>query len=136
MELQVGVKALVKNDQGQYLLLRRSAEKYPEVGDRWDIPGGRINPGEALMDNLRREIKEEIGVELMGDAKLLAAQDILRIQGKHVVRLTYLVDASALNGVLQLSDEHSEYGWFSKEEMRNIENLDLYLKELLDEELI
>ncbi len=55
--LQVGVKALLKNPQGKYLLLHRSAKKYPEVRNAWDIVGGRIEPGTALADNLRREIK-------------------------------------------------------------------------------
>jgi len=42
--LQVGVKVLLKNKAGQYLLLRRALEKYPEIQGRWDIVGGRINP--------------------------------------------------------------------------------------------
>jgi len=52
MELQVGVKALLRNKEGKYLLIRRSSEKYPEVGAKWDIVGGRINPGETLLENL------------------------------------------------------------------------------------
>jgi len=35
--LQVGVKALLKNKQGKYLLLKRSSVKYPEVEGHWDI---------------------------------------------------------------------------------------------------
>lgn len=60
MELQVGVKILLRNNEGKYLLVRRSSEKYPEVGHyQWDIVGGRIDPGFPLLDNLNREIKEE-----------------------------------------------------------------------------
>lgn len=40
MELQVGVKVLLKNKEGNYLLLRRSLKKYPGVKGRWDIAGG------------------------------------------------------------------------------------------------
>ncbi len=119
MELQVGVKAIIKNQNGDYLLLRRSLEKYPEIGDKWDIVGGRINPGETLFDNLQREIREEIGLELKGDPKLIAAQDILLVPGRHVVRLTYIVDFDDLDGEPRLSDEHSEFKWFGIKELKN-----------------
>jgi len=49
--LQVGVKALLQNSEGKYLLLRRSLEKYPEIKGRWDIVGGRIDPGSILIEN-------------------------------------------------------------------------------------
>src|SRR3989344_8931904 len=91
-DLQVGVKILLKNKDGKYLLLRRSLKKYPEIQGRWDIVGGRINPGSTLLENLKREVKEETGLTLTGTPRLLAAQDILRNNGRHVVRLTYLGD--------------------------------------------
>lgn len=37
--LQVGVKVLLGDNDGRYLLLRRSLEKYPEIKGRWDIVG-------------------------------------------------------------------------------------------------
>lgn len=129
MELQVGVKAFLKNKDGKYLLVRRSSERYPEVGARWDIVGGRIIPGTPLIDNLKREIKEEVNLELTEMPKLVAAQDILRIPGRHVVRLTYV---GTIDGQPKLDDDHTEYGWFTIEEIKKLENLDIYFKELLD----
>src|SRR3989344_1737519 len=111
MELQVGVKVLLKNPKGKYLLLKRSPEKYPEVhrfGDVWDIVGGRIEIGTSLLENLKREVKEEISLELTGEPKLIAAQDILRLSEKHVVRLTYTANAT---GEVVLDSDHSEYDW-------------------------
>jgi ADP-ribose pyrophosphatase YjhB (NUDIX family) len=90
MELQVGVKVLLRNSRGKYLLLRRSDKKYSDVRGRWDIVGGRIKPGIRLVENLTREVKEETGLKIFGEPELIAAQDILRTPGKHVVRLTYL----------------------------------------------
>jgi ADP-ribose pyrophosphatase YjhB (NUDIX family) len=127
--LQVGVKALLKNAQGKYLLLRRNPEKYKEVGtELWDIVGGRINAGRPLLDNLQREIREETGLELTSVPKLIAAQDILKVPGRHVVRLTYLGE---IDGEPQLDDDHTEFGWFTPEEMRNLDNLDQFLNEVL-----
>jgi|SRR3989304_8372150 len=131
MELQVGVKILLKNGEGKYLLVRRSLTKYPEVGDhQWDIVGGRIDPGFPLLDNLKREIKEEVGLDLTNEPRLVAAQDILRIPGRHVIRLTYIGE---IHGEPKLNlDEHSEYGWFTLEEIKNLQGLDLYFKEVLN----
>lgn len=127
MILQVGVKILLKNTEGKYLLVRRSSEKYPEVGAVWDIVGGRIEIGTPLLENLQREIFEETKLELVGEPKFIAAQDILKTD-KHVVRLTYVGEAQ---GDVILDEENTEYKWFSREELDQIEALDSYFKEVL-----
>lgn len=127
--LQVGVKILLKNKEGKYLLLRRSILKYPEVKSRWDIVGGRINAGDTLIKNLKREIFEETGLKLVGIPKLIFAQDILRKAGHHVVRLTYVGEAK---GKIKLDKEENDmYEWFSSKELKKLKDLDIYLKELL-----
>ena len=128
MELQVGVKILLRNSEGRYLLVRRSSEKYPEVGAKWYIVGGRIEPGTGLLENLRREVKEETGLGIE-DVKLAAAQDILRVPGRHVVRLTFI---GKTNGDPKLNSENTEFKWLSREELETTSNLDIYLKELLE----
>lgn len=133
MELQVGVKALLKNREGKYLLVRRSSEKYPEVGAKWDIVGGRIDPGSPLLENLKREIKEEVNLDLLEEPTLVTAQDILRAPGKHVVRLTYV---GTIEGESNLDDDHTEFRWVTLEELQNIDELDIYLKEFLDNKKI
>jgi ADP-ribose pyrophosphatase YjhB (NUDIX family) len=132
--LQVGVKVLLRNREGKYLLVHRSSEKYPEVKTgRWDIVGGRINPGVPLIDNLKREIKEETGLALVSEPKLVAAQDILRNPEKHVVRLTYLGEA---DGTVDLdTSENDSYQWYSGREIATLEDVDGYLHELLQKEL-
>ncbi len=128
--LQVGVKILLRNKDGKYLMLRRSLEKYPEIKGRWDIVGGRIDPGIKLLENLKREIKEETNLELVGETKLIAAQDILRNNGKHVVRLTYVGEASG-NIILDQS-ENDQYKWYDWQELVILDDVDIYFKELLD----
>ena len=127
MELQVGVKVLLKNPEGKFLLMRRSAYEERGVG-KWDIAGGRIEKGVQLMENLRREVAEETGLEIVGEPKLLAAQDIIW-PDRHVVRITYIAEA---NGKPKLSPEHDEYGWFSYKEMTKLDKMDDYIKKLLD----
>ncbi len=132
MNLQVGIKAFLKNKEGKYLLVRRNPEKYKDVGAKWDIIGGRINPGQGLLENLTREIYEETKLALEGGPQLLCAQDILKADF-HVVRLTYLGDTT---GEPTLSEEHTDYGWYTVEEMKNLENLDSYTRKVIEAGLV
>ena len=129
MELQVGVKVLLKNSEGKYLLLKRSPEKYPEVENPWDIVGGRIDPGISLFENLKREVKEETSLSLEKEPRLVAAQDILKVADRHVIRLTYIGD---IEGEPTLDEDHSEYKWFTVDELRGLDGLDDFFEELLD----
>ncbi|HEV7424527.1 MAG TPA: NUDIX domain-containing protein [Candidatus Paceibacterota bacterium] len=128
MELQVGVKIILQNTEGKFLLLQRNLEKYPEIkkNDSLDIVGGRIKIGTPLLENLKREVFEETKLNLTEEPKLTAAQDILR-PDKHVVRLTYL---GQINGEPVLDEDHSSYMWLSAEEIKNKDGLDQYFKEV------
>jgi len=129
--LQVGVKILLRDEMDKYLLLRRSPERYPDVKGRWDIVGGRIDAGSTLIDNLRREIQEETALELKGVPTLIAAQDIIPSKERHIVRLTYIGQAE---GEIHLDgEEHDAYHWYTLAELKAVEDLDIYLKQLLDD---
>lgn len=130
--LQVGVKILLKNKDGQYLLLRRSLEKYPNIKGRWDIVGGRIDTDKTLIENLQREVSEETGLEIVRNPKLIAAQDILREAGYHVIRLTYL---GKTKGEVELDTKENDlYKWYSWEELKRLDDVDIYFKELLNDQ--
>ena len=134
IKLQVGVKIFLKNKEGKYLIVKRNPEKYKKVNGEWDIVGGRINPGSKLIDNLKREVFEETQLEILSDTKLIFAQDIIPNEEKHVVRLSYTGETEG-EPVLD-TEENTEYKWLPLEEMNNHENLDVYVKEILDKELI
>jgi len=130
MELQVGVKIAIFRE-GKVLLLKRAGGKYSDIKqDRWDIVGGRINPGTPLTENLKREVLEETKMQVVETPLLIAAQDILKSPDKHVVRLTFLGEAS---GEPVLDSENEEYQWMGLKDLLDLgENLDIYFKELLD----
>ena len=126
--LQVGVKILPQDKAGRYLLLRRSLEKYPEADGRWDIIGGRITPGTSLLENLQREVREETGLEIVGEPKLVAAQDILK-NGRHIVRLTY---TGEVTGEIKLDEtENDMYQWYTQGELMELDDMDVYLRKVL-----
>lgn len=135
MELQVGVKVLLKNPEGKYLLIRRSGEKYGLT--KWDIPGGRIDPGSSLNDNLVREVMEETGLTMTSEPRIVGAQDIFPKDkaDRHIVRITYIGTAQ---GDPQLSEEHTEFSWVTHAELKALseDELDRYVKKLLDADVI
>jgi 8-oxo-dGTP diphosphatase len=56
------VAALIVNARGEVLLTQRREDQ--DLPLYWELPGGKIEPGEAPADALRREIIEELGVEV------------------------------------------------------------------------
>lgn len=130
MTLQVGVKVLLENAAGELLFLRRSQKVSTDTDElQWDIPGGRIDPAEPLLEALAREVAEEIGLALAGEPTIIAAQDIfVAAKDLHVVRLTYR--AQVAEGSITLSEEHGEYEWFTPEAAKQ-QNIDPYIQEIL-----
>jgi len=129
MNLQVGVKVLLRSKENKILILKRSEEKYGKTSGAWDIGGGRIDPGKTLVENLKREIMEETKLHLTSEPKLIAAQDIIPNDERHIVRLTYVADTE---GEPQLDlVEHTEYKWLSFEELSEQPDFDSYAAELI-----
>jgi 8-oxo-dGTP diphosphatase len=57
----IGVGAVVFDGEGRVLLVRRG--RPPKVGF-WTVPGGRMEPGETLLECCRREVREETGLDI------------------------------------------------------------------------
>lgn len=128
--LQVGVKILIHDNENKYLLLKRSLLMYPEtIGNDWDIPGGRIEIGTPLIENLQREVFEETRLTLdIESLKLLGAQDIIRTE-KHAVRLTYT--GTATGDIVLDPQEHESFEWIHLSDLKEKDELDKYTKEVL-----
>ena len=132
--LQVGVKTLLVNSKGQFLILKRNPAKYKGMGNLWDIPGGRIDGVGSLAQNLKREVKEETGISRVTLISLLAAQDIIK-PGFHVIRLTYLSRVTSEKVILD-NVEHTEYLWATLGDLIKTKGLDPYLKGILKDKTI
>ena len=52
---RVSIKALIKNDKNEVLVVK-------EHQDKWELPGGGLDQGESIHDCLKRELKEELDI--------------------------------------------------------------------------
>jgi len=113
----LGVSGIVFNNQKQILLIRRNQ---PPAMGLWSIPGGKLEPGESLVEACKREIKEETGLDT--DVKNIVAVVERRLEGFHYVIIDYLallVDKANIQPIAQ--SDVSEARWVSLEHLIDFE---------------
>jgi len=69
------VAGILRDADGRVLIAQRPVGKH--LAGRWEFPGGKLAPGESPAAGLRRELAEELGIEM------LAARPLLRIRHKY-----------------------------------------------------
>lgn len=107
----IPVIATVIIKETAYLLCKRPAHK--RHGNLWEFPGGKINAGESFEDAARRELKEELQVELKSIRNLMyTAQD------PDSPYMIYFVGAD-IQGEPEIV-EHQEIGWFELNDLRKL----------------
>jgi 8-oxo-dGTP diphosphatase len=68
---QIGV-AVIWDRSGQILIDKRKASG--SMGGLWEFPGGKIEPGETVPECIVREIREELGIEILVGAHLISIE--------------------------------------------------------------
>ncbi|MCA0451005.1 MAG: NUDIX domain-containing protein [Proteobacteria bacterium] len=83
--------------------------------DEWELPGGKLEPGEDPQDCLAREIDEELGLKAMPE-RILDSWLYRIVPGVEVVIVTYA--CAPLTGVTpRISHEHKKLELFAPEEI-------------------
>ena len=113
----VSCAGLVTNEEGKILLVNS-----PWRG--WEYPGGLIEPGETFQQALKREIREEAGVEV----EILSFIGICKNLEKNIVNIDF--SCRYVSGNLTTSDESTEVIWATPEEAMDMITFPLTKKRL------
>ena len=134
MKLFIGVKALIKHE-GKVLILREAAYDEGTNEGKWDIPGGRINPEEPILDGLAREVKEESGLEIEAGEVIGVFETFPTIKGEecHIVRIFYT--ATTASSEVLLSADHDACTWVTLADLEGksfVSSLEVLLRKELE----
>lgn len=109
----VAVGAIIFNDKGAVFLSKRSKNTKNERGC-WEFPGGSIEFGELMVEAVKREIREEYGIDIDILQQLPAHDHIIPADKQHWVATTFRAKVKDDQEPRILEpDKCDEIGWFS-----------------------
>ena len=109
-KLDVVAAIIIKN--GKYFIAQRNRNKH--MGLSWEFPGGKVEKGETFDIALKREIKEELNIDIAINNKL--GEENYNDE-KINVKLHYFL-CSHTSGEIYLN-EHEDSAWITKNEFKN-----------------
>jgi len=104
---RVGCGAAIIDGQGRILLVQR--RRQPEAG-HWGQPGGKLDWGEPGRTCAEREIREELGIEIVA-GPVLAVTDMITADS-HWLAVTYRADGCEGEPAIQEPEALADWGWF------------------------
>ncbi|MDD2907233.1 MAG: NUDIX hydrolase [Candidatus Gracilibacteria bacterium] len=135
-------RTFLRNNEGKYLMVRHNKKDY------WTLPGGHIEEGEDIYKAIKREIKEELNLEIKILGNKIGFEienikekpapiciykiDFLNGNGKNIKKIEYIFLSEIKSGEIKIQDEEiAEYRFFSKDEVLNLDSTFLQIKEIL-----
>lgn len=120
-----GVDAWIINSENKILIQKRSHKKKLEP-NVWAMTGGSVIKGETLLEALKRETLEELGIELNIDKAIKLA----RYKTDNIWTEEYLIKQEVdLEKIIMQEDEVSEVKFATFEEIEEIFNNNMFIKE-------
>jgi 8-oxo-dGTP pyrophosphatase MutT (NUDIX family) len=129
-KIRLGCSAAIFDSQGRILLTKR------RDNGQWCLPSGGMESGESAAEACEREVFEETGlsVRVKRLVGVYSHPDQLIIYGDgnkfQIVAIHF--EAEVIGGQLGLSDETSDFGYFSKEDLDGLEMLGKHRERILD----
>ncbi|MBK8138602.1 MAG: NUDIX domain-containing protein [Chloroflexi bacterium] len=124
------VTALIRDSEGRVLLTRRTDN------GRWCLPGGAMDAGESAEEACRREVMEETGLDVCVRRLVGVYSTPHRVtvyaDGNRVQYVSLMFEVEPVGGTLGLSDETTEAGYFSLDEIRGMDVIDPHLERIAD----
>ena len=111
MSMRTVVAGAITSSDGRLLLAQRS---YPvQVAGLWELPGGKVEPGEELAAALRRELREELEIDVEVGALLAETVELAR-------DLTLVALWARIVDGVPRAVEHSRLVWVSVDELEDM----------------
>ena len=111
---------------GKFLLLKIRSKSSHDAG-RWESPGGKVKKCEYFDNALKREYLEETGLEVDVDSLLnVIRRDYTACKTNEEVKSIQLImGVTCQSDSVTISEEHDDYGWFSRDEIDEMISKDL-----------
>jgi 8-oxo-dGTP diphosphatase len=106
--------ALCVDDHGRLLLARRRGAPF---AGRWDLPGGFVDEDEHPLDTVRRELREETGLDVEPEEFVGVWVDRYSEDGTGAATLNLYWTARVVAGEPEAADDVSELRWFAADEL-------------------
>ncbi|NQU79847.1 NUDIX hydrolase [Candidatus Woesearchaeota archaeon] len=112
----------------------------PQYKNSWHFPGGRLNEDDKEIEGLRREVTEEIGVEIENlrpvFSKFVTVKDCIYVkEGSDRYALFYLAKIKPGQKIKLDEVEHHTYKWFRRDDLDKIEFFMDFYKNMLEKVL-
>ena len=112
------MKAFIVNS-GKVLIIKEAEYDDGQNEDKWSLVGGRVDPGEEHLESLRREIREEVGLEVDIGSPVTTGEWRHKVRGKRWQIIATFFECEAKNTDVHLGEEHSDYRWIEPKDHKN-----------------
>ncbi len=121
---------IVLYENGKFLLTQRriDAEDDPAFDGKWQLPGGGLEIGEHISAVIRREAKEELGIDVDLKRTLALTEVISHGDSWHGLSMAFLCKRVDPTQNIVVNSEAHSYGWYSLEEAENLDLMPNMLK--------
>lgn len=109
---KVATRAVIINHEGKVLIIKES-EKYKDgtqIG-RWDLPGGKVNIMEDWQDGLKREVREEVGLEIEIGKPLYVGEWRPTVHNTQFQIIGVFLKCTPKNEDVKLGEDHDAFEW-------------------------
>jgi ADP-ribose pyrophosphatase YjhB (NUDIX family) len=129
--LTIGASAIIFDPNREKILLTRRTDN-----GRWCLPGGAMESGESITEACAREVVEETGL-LVKVGRLIGVYStphriIEYADGNRRQLVSHSFEAEVIGGELSLSDETTEFGYFTIDEIHTLDLMEHHRERIVD----
>jgi 8-oxo-dGTP diphosphatase len=113
---EVHVTAAVIIKENKILCVQRNENKYDYISKKWEFPGGKVEENEQLEETIKREIQEELNLNI--DVKSFLIQVNHQYPDFKLKMDTFICEITS--GIIKLN-EHIDFKWLSTNELSDLD---------------